>query len=193
MSEGEVVVTTKEFEPGSIEDFAMQKVTDLDKERDSLLRHSTFLRNIESVLRRGAYSEDFAKRIKDESYRKNFKEHYNRKHVSLSKGELGVWIWGDVLILIDSSKVKSISNVARLDNEQLAKLRVKPSSFLGLQLIHSSSIYPLLPVAREVWKDNPENALPIYGALFSSNSDELLWPRRMTYKEIVAMLAERKK
>lgn len=187
MSEGKTdLVTRVEFPYGSIEDFAMKKVIDPNSNPEDFVIHSFYIDSLRSILERGVYTEEFAERIGDSSYARNYDTDYNRKFISVREGHMGSWgLTRSISVLIKPRKIAE-DIPARTDGEKLIHRRANPKDFLGLLSI-PSDFRNVLDEALESWRKKPQNSLPIYGI----EDKGLLWPIIIPNGQISRMLVER--
>lgn len=175
-----------EAQPRSIEDIAMSKIIDLDETPRTFASHSFYRDVLEKILKTGAYTQEFADRIRDEEYIKHFRTKYNYRYLSSLQGRRILWAPRQAAVIFDAQKAADIDEEVGIPGEKLIHRRVSPRDFLGLVLV-PEIFSSLLPLALEIWQNKPQNALPIYDA----RSMDLLWPTEMTHEEIVRMLMEK--
>lgn len=190
MSEGRTdLVTRVEFPSGSMEDFAMQKVIDPISNSNLYVIHSLPSDTLESILEKGVYTEEYAKRIGDESYLRNYDAEYNKKFISTREGSMEVWgINRRVALMISSDRVTEEEIAVKTDGEKLIHRRAKPKDFLGL-LCFPADFRGELDTSIKIWRQKPQHSLPIY----AMQDRSLLWPIMIPNEQINKMLKERKK
>lgn len=172
MSEARTGLLSTEFGQGSIEDFAMQKVIDPKSNPESFVLHGLYGNQLSNVLRLGAYSEDYAKRIGDSSFNRNYGVEYNGRFISVAEGHITSWLrW--FAVMIPSEKVYR-DRKGYGYGEKLIHLRARPRDFMGLQIkMGDMDVEYVLSIAGKIWRENPQNSLPMYDA----HDKSLLWPK----------------
>lgn len=179
-------VLEREIKSGSMKDYAMGRVIDLSVHYKDFVTHSSTEQKLESILRRGVYSSDFAEKIKDEDYESVYGAPHNKRGVSVKGGD---WIpWGAVSVIISSRRVRTEVSLPGVSGEKLIPIRSAPRWFIGIGLYDPTprTLKVVLETAQKVWDEKPENALPIYNV----RDNSLIWPKRMTNKEIVDLIGD---
>lgn len=172
MTEARASLTmSTEFEQGSMEDFAMRKVIDPIEEAEKFVLHGMYGNQLRNILQRGVYTEDFAKRIGDISFVRNSGSDYNERFVSVTESYETLFLrW--FAVMIPSEKVHK--DKKGYGGERLIHLRARPRDFMGLQIkMGVMDVDHVLSIAGEIWRENPQNSLPMYDARDKS----LIWPR----------------
>ncbi len=165
------LVTATEFTPRSLEDFAMQKVIDPIEEAEKFVLHGMYGNQLRNILHQGVYTEDFAKRIGDTSFVRNGGSDYNERFISVAESHETLFLrW--FAVMMPSEKV--YKNKKGYGGERLIHLRARQRDFMGLQIkMGAMDVDYVLSIAGEIWRENPQNSLPMYDARDKS----LIWPR----------------
>lgn len=186
MKSGEPLGLSESEMRSRIESLAMGKVCDLASL--PYVTHGTLYEKLPNILQQGVISGNFAQRIGDSGYSSEWGDSSNKKFVSTVEGFIG---WGEEIevIIRNGPAFKKSQYLAPGSHEVLFKNRIAPREFLGLAASirerrrsgYEERVERMIEEAIEIWRSNPQNALPVYNLLDRS----LVWPKRMTHEELV--------
>lgn len=194
-------------EPKTREEIAMGKVIDPFSEPWPFY-HITDVDRLESILRNGLVSADFAARARIPNYVSDYGSSWNRRFISLYEGSLSDFSTPSdqvvaVIVRPTDQAIMATEKLRKLTDfhfsvrdEALVKYRISPKEIMGISLgedfttggrsisLQNSRIERILEIMNSL---DPKLAVPIFTA-----GQRLIWPVKMTREELANKVQSQK-